>query len=104
MIGWNKYQVECQEKCWETVEKIESKDASAGDYLSDIQDYRFTVDSNKQYIGAHILIASGDINIWIHTIEKRVYAKHLKGCLMDQAYFDDNLGVCNYMKQLYKSI
>ena len=42
------------------------------DYLNDVLDYEFTIDSQKEYKAAKIWVTLGGPNIWIDTAEKAV--------------------------------
>lgn len=68
----------------------------AGDYLSDIEDYRFVMDSNRQYLGAHILVSFDGPKIWINTLDKCVEG-YWGGDKVKRYYSEDSLGICYYM-------
>ncbi len=42
------------------------------DYLFDVLDYEFTIDSRKEYVSAKIWVTLGGPNIWIDTAERAV--------------------------------
>lgn len=42
------------------------------DYLNDVLDYEFTIDSRKEYKAAKIWVTLGGPNVWIDTAEKAV--------------------------------
>ncbi len=42
------------------------------DYLSDVLDYEFTIDSQKEYKAAKIWVTLGGPNVWIDTAERAV--------------------------------
>ena len=42
------------------------------DYLFDVLDYEFTIDSRKEYASAKIWVTLGGPNIWIDTAERAV--------------------------------
>lgn len=42
------------------------------DYLADVLDYEFTIDSRKEYVSAKIWVTLGGPNIWIDTAERAV--------------------------------
>ena len=42
------------------------------DYLFDVLDYEFTIDSRKEYVSAKIWVTLGGPNIWIDTRERAV--------------------------------
>ena len=73
----------------------------AGDYLSDILDYRYTISSSKEYIGAHILVAFGGPNIWINTVDKCVEG-YWGSDEVKRYYYEDELGLCEYMEEFYQ--
>lgn len=50
----------------------EGEPACGFDYLKDALDIRYLVTSDKQYIGARVLVAFGGPNIWIDTESKTV--------------------------------
>lgn len=85
------------------IESSEYEEPCAEDYLSNVLDYRLTIDSSKQYLGAHILVAFGGPNIWINTMDKCVEG-YWGGDEVKRYYTEDNLGICDYMGKLYESI
>lgn len=42
------------------------------DYLADVLDYEFTIDSRKEYKAAKIWVTLGGPNVWIDTAERAV--------------------------------
>ena len=42
------------------------------DYLFDVLDYEFTIDSRKEYVSSKIWVTLGGPNIWIDTAERAV--------------------------------
>ena len=85
------------------VESSEYEEPCAEDYLSGILDYRFTIDLNKQYLGSRILVAFGGPNIWINTLANCIEG-YWGSDEVKRYYFMDNLGICDYMQELYESI
>jgi len=73
----------------------------AADYLKDILDYRITISRDKEYIGSRILVAFGGPNIWINTVDKCVEG-YWGSDAVKRYYYKDNLGVDDYMEQLYE--
>lgn len=74
---------ENREYCKRIVEEIEEYAAgkmvdddgnqlSLYDYLSDVLDYEFTIDSQKEYKSAKIWVTLGGPNVWIDTAERAV--------------------------------
>ena len=52
---------------------LEITDSISGfDYLTDALDIQYIVNSNKEYLGARVLVAFGGPNIWIDTLNNRV--------------------------------
>lgn len=50
----------------------DGNELSLYDYLNDILDYEFTIDSQKEYKSAKIWVALGGPNVWIDTAERAV--------------------------------
>ena len=46
--------------------------ADAYDYLEEVLDIRYVVDSNRQYIGAQLLLACGGPNVWLDTVTQKL--------------------------------
>ena len=73
------------------------------DYLSDVLDIQYIVTSEKQYIGARVLVAFGGPNIWINTQTKTIegywwdesaFASYYEGTMnLDEAL--EELWVCS---------
>jgi|DEB0MinimDraft_6_1074348.scaffolds.fasta_scaffold196608_2 hypothetical protein len=87
---------EIQTGIYDFVKSSKYEEPCAGDYLSDIEDYRFIMGSNGQYLGAHILLPFDGPNIWINTIDKCIEG-FWGGDEVKRYYSDDNLGICYYM-------
>lgn len=75
--------LENREYCKRIVEEIEEYAAgkmvdddgnqlSLYDYLADVLDYEFTIDSRKEYKSAKIWVTLGGPNVWIDTEERAV--------------------------------
>lgn len=50
----------------------DGNELSLYDYLGDVLDYEFTIDSQKEYKAAKIWITLGGPNVWIDTAERAV--------------------------------
>jgi hypothetical protein len=50
----------------------DGNELSLYDYLGDMLDYEFTIDSQKEYKAAKIWITLGGPNVWIDTAERAV--------------------------------
>lgn len=72
---------------------------SAFDYLQDVLDIEYIVNSKREYIGARVLVAFGGPNIWVDTRRKRV-----EGYWWGQyaeASFDDAIGLDEALEELW---
>lgn len=74
----------------------------AAHYLQDILDFNYIINRDKTYRGARILVAFGGPNIWINTLDKQV-AAYWGGDKYIQSYFEDKLGLDDYMEEEYKN-
>lgn len=63
--------------------KQEAPPQSAMDYLSDALDIQYIVTSNREFLGARVLVAFGGPNIWIDTQKQ----------LVDGAWWNDRATV-----------
>ena len=70
------------------------------DYLEDVLDIQYIVTSEKQYIGARVLVAFGGPNIWINT-----QTKTIEGYWWDESafasYYDDEIGLDEALEELW---
>ena len=73
----------------------------AGDYLKDVLDINYIINRDRTYKGARILVAFGGPNIWIDTSKGIV--EGFWGTDSAIAYFTDNLGLADYLEQLFNS-
>lgn len=48
----------------------DGNELSLCDYLNDVLDYEFTIDSQKEYKSAKIWVTLGGPNVWIDTAER----------------------------------
>lgn len=71
----------------------------ASDYLSDVLDIQYIISSNREYLGARILVAFGGPNIWINT-QSGVVEGYWWG---DSAFanFTDNIGLDDFLEEMY---
>ena len=72
----------------------------ASDYLSDVLDIQYIVSSDRQYLGARILVAFGGPNIWINT-QSGVIEGYWWG---DSAFssFNDNIGLDDFLSEMWE--
>jgi len=75
----------------------------AGDYLKNILDYQFIINSDKSYRASIILVACGGPNIWINTRERCVEG-YWGSDEVKRYYANDVLGIDEYMEELYNGI
>ena len=72
---------------------------SAYDYLEDVLDIEYIVNSKKEYLGARILVAFGGPNIWVNTRTGTVEG-HWWG-ESATATFHDNIGLDDALSDLF---
>jgi hypothetical protein len=81
-------------------------DASEGelinglDYLSDVLDIEYVVNSKREYLGARVLVAFGGPNIWINTRTKQVEG-YWWGDKSIQSYGNDEMDLDGALSELY---
>jgi hypothetical protein len=72
---------------------------SAFDYLTDALDIEYILNSQREYIGARVLVAFGGPNIWVNTRTNQV-----EGYWWSDSYttsFSDNIGLDDALRELY---
>jgi len=73
---------------------------SGFDYLTDILDIEYILGSDKQYLGARILVAFGGPNIWINTRTQQVEGYWWEeSCIM--GYSSDEMDVDGAAQELF---
>jgi hypothetical protein len=73
---------------------------SGFDYLTDVLDIEYIVDSKKQYLGARILVAFGGPNIWINTRTQQVEGYWWNSRSI-QSYNNDEMDIDGALSELY---
>ncbi len=73
---------------------------SGFDYLDDVLDIEYIVDSKKQYLGARILVAFGGPNIWINTRTQQVEGYWWNSTSI-QSYNNDEMDLDGALSELY---
>lgn len=73
---------------------------SAYDYLQDALDIEYIVSSNKEYLGARVLVAFGGPNIWINTRTQQVEG-YWWGSQSIWGYSNDEMGLDDALQDLY---
>jgi len=70
------------------------------EYLQDVLDIEYIVNSKGEYLGARVLVAFGGPNIWINTRTKQVEGYWWgDSCLM--SYSNDEMGLDDALSELW---
>jgi hypothetical protein len=64
-------------------------------------DIRYLISSDKNFLGSEILVAGGGPTIWVDTFREQVTGWW--GTDRVQWYYQDNLGLNDYMEEMYGS-
>tara|TARA_R100001015_G_scaffold5887_1_gene2292 strand:- start:233 stop:583 length:351 start_codon:yes stop_codon:yes gene_type:complete len=78
---------------------ITSGEGDAAKWMENTYDIRYLVDQNKMFLGAEILVAGGGPTIWVDTFREQVTGWW--GTDRVQWYFQDNMGLNDYMEEMY---
>jgi hypothetical protein len=78
---------------------ITSGEGDAAKWMENTYDIRYLVSSDKSFMGAEILVAGGGPTIWVDTFREQVTGWW--GTDRVQWYFQDNLGLNDYMEEMY---
>lgn len=76
---------------------------NASDYMSDVLDIEYRVDSKKEYKSAEILVAFGGPNIWIDTGRKKIIGAWW-GDYCEVNYSKDAMGLDEHCEEIYNCI
>ncbi len=81
-------------------ENSDYEEPCAADYLEDVLDIEYIIDSEHRFKGARVLVAFGGPNIWINTRTNTVEGYRW----MDKATaeFEDTLGLNDWLEELYE--
>ena len=82
-------------------DSITSGEGDAAKWMDGVYSIRYLVDSRKGFMGAELLVAGGGPTIWIDTFREQVTGWW--GTDRVQWYYQDNLGLNDYMEDLYAS-
>ena len=77
----------------------EKREETASEWMEDVYDIRYTVDREKRYLGAELLVAGGGPTVWVNL--ESMYVEGYWGGDKVQEPFRDNLGLDNYCEELY---
>ena len=69
------------------------------EWMEDVYDIRYLVDSRKEYMGAELLVAGGGPTIWVDTWRGQVKGWWGGDKVIEN--FADNLGLDDYCEELY---
>jgi hypothetical protein len=72
----------------------------AFDWLADALDIEYVVNSNREFLGARVLVAFGGPNIWVNTRTNTIEGYWWADSAT--ARFEDNLGLNDALETLYK--
>ena len=77
----------------------EKRTETAGDWMEDVYDIRYLVDSEKRYLGAELLVAGGGPTVWVNT-----YTGYVEGYWGGDKVlepFIDELDLDGYCEEMY---
>ena len=77
------------------------KEITASEWMEHVYDIRYIVDREKRYMGAELMVAGGGPTIWVNLYTKEV--EGYWGTDRVQWAFQDNLGLDDYIEDLYAS-
>ena len=102
-------QLECTDTAWRE-DYLESKleddseatieDVGAYDYLDDVLDIEYIVNSKREYLGARVLVAFGGPNIWINT-RQGIVEGYWWGTKSIRS-FEDKLGIDDILQEYWE--
>ncbi|MCS5550270.1 MAG: hypothetical protein NZ811_02010 [Gammaproteobacteria bacterium] len=70
------------------------------DYIKDCLDIEYTINSDRTYKGARVLVAFGGPNIWINTRTEEIEG-YWWGMSAKVPYFNDMMGLDDSLEELY---
>ncbi len=86
---------------WETDHDEDDEGTLASRFMDHVYDIRYIVDREKRYLGAELMVAGGGPTIWVNLDTKEV--EGYWGTDRVQWAFQDNLGLNDYMEEMYGS-
>ena len=99
----NRHGETCEEQLRRMVrdiaDSITSGEEDAAKWMEDTYDIRYLVDSSRRFLGAEILVAGGGPTIWVDTFREQVTGWW--GTDRVQWYYQDNMGLNDYMEEIY---
>ena len=102
----NRHGETCEEQlrrmCKRIADDISDNDGTtASEWMEGTYDIRYTVDREKRYLGAELLVAGGGPTIWVSLNEMEVQGYW--GGDRVNVPFSDNLGLDDYLEEMYAS-
>ena len=82
-------------------EDEEPRQETASDWMEGVYDIRYIVDREKRYYSAELMVAGGGPTIWVNLNTKEV--EGYWGCDRVNEPFIDNLGLDDYLEEMYAS-
>ena len=79
----------------------EKRTETASDWMGGVYDIRYIVDREKRYYSAELLVAGGGPTVWVNLNTKE--GEGYWGCDRVNEPFIDNLGLDDYMEEMYGS-
>ena len=99
----NRHGETCEEQLRRMVKdianSITSGEEDAAKWMEDTYDIRYLLDSSRRFLGAEILVAGGGPTIWVDTFREQVPGWW--GADRVQWYYQDNMGLNDYMEEIY---
>ena len=77
----------------------EKREQTASEWMQDVYDIRYIVDSQKRYYAAELMVAGGGPTIWVNLNTKEV--EGYWGSNRVTVPFSDNLGLDDYCEEMY---
>ena len=77
----------------------EKRTETAHDWMEDVYDIRYIVDSKKKYLGAKLMVAGGGPTIWVNTLTNEVEGYWVGDRCTH--HFLDNIGLDEYNEEMY---
>ena len=71
----------------------------AGCFMEGVYDIRYLVDREKRFMGAELLVAGGGPTVWVDTFREQVTGWW--GTDRVEWYYQDNIGLNDYLENLY---
>jgi len=77
----------------------EPRQETASDWMEGVYDIRYTVDREKRYLGAELMVAGGGPTVWVNLNTKEVEGYWGSDRVIEP--FIDNLDLDSYCEEMY---